>query len=754
MTRPTLRSLLLASALILPAAPALAEEAATASTPAPGEIVVTARYRDETLQQVPIAITAVSGASLNDRALHNLQDLSATVPSVDFRNGSSNKDRTVFIRGVGTISTSPGVEPSVSTVLDGVVLTRPGQSTLDVGEVERIEVLRGPQGTLFGKNASAGVINIVTKGPSARTGGYGEVTATTDQEYRAKAGINGAITDGVNARIDGLYTNFRGNVDNLGTGHKVNGFERYGARAKIEANPTPDLKLLFQADYLQSRDTTLSVYTASTQTAYPTGAVTDNAALAGFLSGAGIRPSLANRTVSTNFDTDVRDKNAGVGLTADWSLPKGYKLTSITAYRNWKNHQHQDFDGISAISAAIPQGEDYGDVSSRQFSQELRLTSPKGKFVDYVVGAYYLNAKTDERYQRQITRVVSGANVATTGVANYGVTNNNYALFGEANFNFTSNFRALAGYRSVWDELSFYHVRTSTNDPTNAGTGAVTGIQGYHYGTGRTSTRGDAYRFGLQLDLGANAQTYVTYSRGYKGPAYNVFFNMLARDEIALAPETSKSWEAGIKGSALGHKITYSLAAYTTDFANFQANFSDVVAGAIVTRLINAGTASSKGVEIDLGLHPIPGLSFDTAVAYNDAKVLHFNCPAGAANSCNIDGQVLPYAPKWKLYENVTYRFGVAKGWDLELQTDVSLKSATQYQLTQTPSSIQPSYALLNASVALLGQDNGWQLRAYVKNIGNQHYSNLLGNGTIAGTSRLVPRDDVRYGGLLLRKSF
>lgn len=224
MTRPHTRSLLLASAFFLPAAPALAEEAAPAPTAAPAEITVTARYRSETLQQVPIAITAVSGASLNDRALHNLQDLSATVPSVDFRNGSSNKDRTIFIRGVGTISTSPGVEPSVSTVLDGVVLTRAGQSTLDVGEVERIEVLRGPQGTLFGKNASAGVISIVTKGPSARTGGYGEVSATTDAEYRAKAGITGAIADGVNARIDGLYTNFRGNVDNLNTGHKVNGF--------------------------------------------------------------------------------------------------------------------------------------------------------------------------------------------------------------------------------------------------------------------------------------------------------------------------------------------------------------------------------------------------------------------------------------------------------------------------------------------------------------------------------------------------
>jgi len=409
---------------------------------------------------------------------------------------------------------------------------------------------------------------------------------------------------------------------------------------------------------------------------------------------------------------------------------------------------------VATLNASLAQGEDFGDVSSRQFSQELRLTSPKGRLVDYVVGAYYLNGKTDERYERDIVRVVSGANTPTTGVAYYGVQNSNYALFGEANVNFTKAFRAIAGYRSTWDELSFYHTRTSTNDPSNAGTGAVTGIQGYHNGSGSTSTRGDSYRLGLQLDLGAHAQTYATYSRGYKGPAYNAFFNMLTRDEIALAPETSKSWEAGVKGSVLDRKISYALAAYTTDFNNFQANFSDTVGGAIVTRLINAGSVNTKGFEADITLRPAAGLTIDTSYARTDAKVLHFNCPAGAAASCNIDGQPLPYAPKWKLYTNVAYRFAAVAGWDVELQSDVTAKGTTQYQITETPGSVQPAYAIWNASVALLGQSNGWQLRAYVKNIANQHYSNYLGNGTLAGIVRLVPRDDARFGGLLLRKAF
>ncbi|GFE75239.1 TonB-dependent receptor [Novosphingobium sp. TCA1] len=752
------RTLLLASAVIFPVT-AYADEAPDSGS---GEIVVTARYRDESLQQVPIAITAVSGESLNDRAIHNLQDLSATVPSVDFRNGASNKDRTVFIRGVGTISTSPGVESSVSTVLDGVVLTRPGQATLDVGEVSRIEVLRGPQGTLFGKNASAGVISVVTAAPSQEFHAYAEGTATTDEEYRIKAGVTGGIAPNVAARIDGLYANYDGNVHNVATGNQVNGYERYGARAKIEATPTDNLKLTLAGDYLYSHDTTPSgVYANTNQIQYPTGAITASPALAAFLAGQGIAAGPENRKVSTDFDTDVRDRNYGGSLTAEWGLGD-YTVTSITAYREWKNRQHQDYDALSQLSATFPEGDDRGTVDNSQFSQELRLTSPKGKLIDYVVGAYYLHAKTDEVYTRSLTRLISGAENVVTGVANYGVKSDNYALFGEANINFTPWLRAIAGYRSTWDDLSYYHVRTSSNDPTNSGAPAldVAGIRAYHNSAGSTSTRGDSYRGGLQLDFAANNQAYFTYSRGYKGPAYNAYFNMRSLnattplDEIALKPETSDSFEGGVKGSALGNQITYALAVYSTKFHNYQANYNDVVGGAQVTRLINAGTVQTKGVELDFGLRPIRGLSLDTSVAYTDAKVLNFICPPGAPASCDINGQVLPFAPKWKLYSNAAYRFALSDSLDLEVQSDITLKSRTQYQLAQTPGTIQPGYYIWNASVALIGTTGDWQLRGFVKNITNQSYSNFLANGTLAGIVRYVPRDDKRYAGIMLRKDF
>nr|WP_260929665.1 TonB-dependent receptor plug domain-containing protein [Novosphingobium sp. 9] len=385
-TRPLARTLLLLGAAIAPlalATPALADDAAaqgeqpSAGVNDNGEIIVTSRYRNETLQNVPIAISAVSGQTLNDRQINNVQDLSAIVPSVSFRDGASNKDRTIFIRGVGTISTSPGVESSVSTVVDGVVLTRPGQATLDVGEVERIEVLRGPQGTLFGKNASAGVVNIVTAGPSEQFHAYAEGTATTDQEYRLKAGVTGGIAPGITARIDGLYANYRGNVRNLTNGDHVNGYERYGARGKIEAKPTDNLTLTLAGDYLHSHDTTSNgVYQSVSQIAYPTGTVTTSAGLASVLAAEGITPGTDNRDAATDFNTNVTDKNYGGSLTAVLNLGQ-YTVTSITAYREWKNRQHQDYDGLATLTAAFPEGEDLGTVNMHQFSQELRLASPR-----------------------------------------------------------------------------------------------------------------------------------------------------------------------------------------------------------------------------------------------------------------------------------------------------------------------------------------------------------------------------------------
>jgi iron complex outermembrane recepter protein len=746
-----LRSLMTGAALLtlVQAAPAFAAAAASEATTVE-EVTVTARFREEALSSVPVAVSVISGDDVASKNLNNLQDISQSIPTVDFRAGASNKDRTVFIRGVGTITTSPGVEPSVSTVIDGVVLARPGQSTLDLMDLERIEVLRGPQGTLFGKNASAGVVNIVTKDPTDSFHGYGDISIFEGNEKRVKASVSGPLGDKLTGLISVVGARFSGNVDDAVHGGKVNGYGHEGVRVKFIATPTDQLTFTLGADTVAGKESQpTGVFVSTGRVAYPSGVFTNNATLEALLTANGIKAGANNTKAAAGLGTTVKDRNGGLSLQADYKMGD-YVLSSITAYRFWKNHQNQDFDMLPALTASFPDVRDDGVVDFTQRSQEFRITSPAGGFFDYVAGLYYMGADTDETYFRQVSRVVAGAIVNDNGLAKYGVRGRNLAVYGEGNFNFTPQLRGLIGGRLIRDELAYYHNRAATV------AAAITGVRPNHVSKGSISEDGWSGRVGLQYDISDSMMVYATASRGYKGPAFNTFFNMQAIDEIALKPETSKSYELGIKGSLFDGKLQGALALYDTKFDNYQANFTDTTGTppAIITRLINAGKVSSRGIEGDFTARPVSGLRLGFAFASSDAQVDRFNCPVGSPVSCNIDGKPLPFAPKLKTHSEAEYTMSLNSAFDLQFATDYSWKDKTQYALAQTADTIQPAYGIWNASVALLGVDNGLSVRALAKNIGNQHYSPSMGGGTLAGLVRFVPRDNDRYYGVSIRKEF
>jgi iron complex outermembrane receptor protein len=749
------RRILLATAAVVGGAYAGAAFAADAPASGAGstveEVTVTARFRAESLSKVPVAVSVVSGADIAAKNLNNLQDLSEAVPTVEFRPGASNKDRTVFIRGLGTITTSPGVEPSVSTVLDGVALARPGQSTLDLVDVERLEVLRGPQGTLFGKNASAGVINIVSRAPTDTLSGYVDASYYSGDEYRLKATVSGPLIKG---KLDGsvsiLGAHFDGNVRDVLRGSHINGYDRDGVRVKLVATPIDDLKLTFAADASKSKDDTPNgVFVSTNRVAYPTGIVTPNPALATLLSSYGVNPNPDNRSSVAGFGTWVKDRNQGLSLQADYTLG-GFTLTSITGYRIWKNHQFQDFDALPIPTATFPEARDDGIVDSFQRSQELRITSPTGGLIDYVAGLYYMESVTKEIYQRGLTRIVGGAVLNDSGIAHYGTDGKNYAVYGEGNINLSSKLKVILGARLIRDDLSYYHDRLATTLV------ALTGIRPEHHSKGSVEKDGWSGRVGVQYQLTDDKMVYATVSRGYKGPAYNAFFNMQAIDEIALNPETSVAYEIGLKGTAFDGHVRGSLALFDEQFDNYQANFTDQTGNppALVTRLINAGKVSSKGFEGDLAILPVRDLRFNVAFTVSDAKVDSFNCPVGAPVSCNINGKRLPFAPASKAYVDGEYTTHPLTDWDVVFQSDYSYSDKVQFSLAETPDTVQKAYGIWNASVALIGHTNGWSLRGVVKNIGNQHYSTAIAYGAVAGVVRFVPRDDHRYFGVVLRKEF
>ncbi len=741
--------LLVASALI--AGGAQAQQAASPATAVKDEnqletITVTATKRSEPLQSVPIAITVMSGDKLEQLNLNNMTSITAQVPTLNFRANASNKDTALFIRGVGTISTSPGVEPTVSTVVDGVVFPRPGMATLDLMDIERIEVLRGPQGTLFGKNASAGVINVVSKPIQAGLERYVDVSYLDGRERRFRAGVSGELSPGLLASLTALVGQYDGNVQNTFLNRKVNGYDRAGVRLKVEMAPFKDGKLTLIADYSKADDTGIRGPF-----------VRSSAAIAAAVSP--IVAGLENRSISTSVLERVDDKNSGVSSQLDWNLGSN-AMTWISAYREWKNTQFQDIDGTAPVplNSQIAQLSDRGDLKSTVFTQELRLASAKGGFFDYVAGVYFMRNKTDETYRRDVTRC-SGTLAALPngltpcaaplndfGRAEYGTLSKSTSLFGEGTLNFSKNLRGIVGLRFTDDDLSYYHSRVST------AAAAIPGVQPNRApAASSTSERGVSGRVGPQFDISKDVSVYATYSKGYKGPAYNAFFNMQPNQEVAISPETSKGYEIGLKSTLVENRLRFNIALFDTKYKGYQANFPDLVAGTVVTRFINAGDVSTKGAEVDMEAKLSRQFTVTLAVANTKARVDRFNCPIGA--TCpNLNGAPLPSAPDWKGALRLNWWTNIGAGLRLDVGGDYTYSSAVQYDLSTSTNTIQPSYRIYNGVLALSDPSKGWRITVIGKNLGDQSYSSFLLPG--GNTQRSVPRDDKRYFGVSARYEF
>lgn len=704
-------------------------------------VVVTATRREESLQSVPIAVSVISGKQLEQQQRNAIESIVATIPSVNFRAGASNKDTSLFVRGVGTISTSPGVEPSVSTVIDGVVYSRPGQATLDLLDVYRLEVLRGPQGTLFGKNASAGVVNIITKNPTSYPSGYIDAYATNDGEQRIKLGAsNTLIPNLLTANVSALLGRYDGNVDNITTNKEVNGYKNYGFRTKFVYTPNDRLVIGLSADYVH-RDGKA-----------PTGIVVKNTDTNYAAALSPIQATANNRETSENTSASTNDTNRGIALTADWTLDH-HTISSITAYRQWKNTQIGDSDQIAQASTRFADIADLGTVNSKQFSQELRIKPLDFKWFDYVAGLYFSKNKNDETYQRQSTWYNSTTSLYQTdlGRAVYNTDSTNYAIFGEGTIHINDRFRWVTGLRVTHDELSYDHVRTSTV-PTSVG--IRNAIRSVFNSSDSTNETGVSGRIGPQFDITPNVHTYFTYSRGYKGPAYNVYFNMQQNDTPVIDPETANSYELGLKSQWLDNRLRANLAIFNTQYQNYQANFRTLdPSGFPITRLVNAGSVNTQGAEFDSTFKWNSNLIFNFAAAYTHARIDEFKCPASDSSCPNLNGKTLPFAPDWKLNAQVSRYFNLAHQNQVELAAQYSWQSEVQFSLDQNQNTIQPPYGILNLTLALNNKADDWRVALDVRNVFDKSYATLLstnGNRII----RQVPRDDERYFGLSFHKNF
>ena len=753
-----------AAMLAVAATPVLAQDTPPPAAPqadhtdaaqAPGDIIVTATRRAERLQDVPVAVTAISAQDLAKSAFREATDIQYLAPNVTFSatNPVSNGGG-YQIRGIGTQTYDSGVEQTVGLVVDGVVigLSRDPGAT-GFSDIERVEVLRGPQGTLFGKNSSAGVIQIITKKPEIGVRSmdldlsYGE---RNDQLERAT--VNLPLGQTLALRVSAFHNSQEGAIPNIVNGTHVGDRNNYGIRGKLLWQPSDKLSFLLTGEYQTgfARDGQL-IESLGTNPLY-------NLAFANFP----VQPGHNVYIDYSDGDWTANTRLWGTSLQADYRLGD-FTLTSITAYRALKTTQLSDIDG----SPADIFNHSDGGVDSNQFTQELRLTSPSGKRLEYTLGLYYYHT-TNGGWTAQygdfdfgplfpgygVPVVLGGGNRLNTNYVR------SLAAYGQATYKLVDGVKLIGGLRYTNDRNHGELVVEPLPFPA-----IVSGDLPDYSGTVRADNVSG--KVGLQIEPNRNLMLYATWSTGYKGPAIDGTTGTIH----LVKPETVKSYEIGLKSTLLGGKLIFNTALYWSDFTNFQAQTFDTSVTPPAFYLSNAGGMRARGVEVETTLRLSRRLSLSANGAYSDATFRQYlgtcypgqpmspiagvGCyvdPTTGADVANYAGYRLPNAPKWSYTLRADASQPLAGGLMLDANANWAWRDETQAVLGDPKSAIG-AYGLLNGTIGIGPGNGAWRIGIYVRNLLNKHfYAAYAAPAAInpGGYSKIVSPDAFRtIGGTL-----
>jgi iron complex outermembrane receptor protein len=730
----------------------------TDNSPAVEEVVVTAQKRPERLQDIPVAVSVINNVALAQNHISSIGQIQQISPSVSFTDSANTRGDGLSIRGIGTLNFSDGVEPSVSTVVDGVVIGRSAAAFFDFNDIERIEILRGPQGTLFGKNSSAGVVNIVTARPDLHAvEADGSISYGQLNELKVKGSASvPLIQDTLALRVTSFYDSVDGLVHNLYNGNDLNGNDSYGARAKLLFKPSEVFDAYFIADYAKS-DGECCVSTArsiwpTTRYFGPTGPLRTE-----LLSG--IVPGSYN--LNTRFDGRTFDDQDTAGVSLEMNAHLGnYNLTSISAYRQFHDIDNNDTDNVPVNILNLNDANQY----QHQFSEELRLTSPADQVFEYVVGAYFFDQTVATRTD------ISGTlgQVLPSGVlpGNYidrAIQTKNGSLFGQGTLHLGEHLRLIGGARQTHEQLDARFLRTVPS----VYSGPVPGLGGppLNDPSLTASDNNFSYKAGLQYDFTPDFMVYASYTRGYKGKAINLI-NGLSQSLInsghaVLNPEIPKSYEVGARTSWLDRRLILNLTGFWTNFNDFQSQSYDPTL--LTFTLANAGNLRSRGIEGEATYTPFRGLNLATSVVFTDNNVDDYvvSCYAGqtAAQGCikgqdNVSGARLVNSPKWAFTLSGDYTHGLGfRDYDGFISATYTYRSWVNFSFND-PHDIQPGYGVLNLNLGVETGDRRYKVFVFAKNALDKHYALTIGSTAYdssaagSGYSGLLTEDSRRIVGI------
>ncbi len=739
-------ALLLALGGALPAsaadAPAPAEEAPPLASSVPdkadtalGKVTVTARRREEDSQKVPTPITVLGGETLEAQRISRVQDLQQVLPSVNVAYIHARQS-SVAVRGIGNNPASDGLEGSAGIYLDNVYLGRPGMAVFDLLDIEQLELLRGPQGTLFGKNTTAGVLNISTRAPTFTAERTVEVSGGQDGYFQGRGTVSGPLGETLAGRLSAYRTRDDGYIKNIHDDNYLNGGERQGARGQLLFEPNEDFSLRWIADYNEedSSNGSMVVYGAAER-------FWQRAALVG----ASPLRDPQRRKVNINGRQHVSVHQGGSSLEANWNLAGGYRLTSISAYRYWHFTPANDEQlNVSAIN-------DTGvEVHDRQFSQEIRLASPTGGAFDYVVGAYAfrrnLGNKTFTSYGPLADLYLLGANLGalndTYSKANGKIETDSFALFAQGTWHLTERLDFTAGLRGTYEEKNAKVERFAPlGGAAVGGVGAaVRNGQLGAYDSGDLSQ----YNFAPSALLSLSYQFsddllgYASLSHGEKSGGVNLAVGSApsaGADSLLVGPERANDAELGLKSTLFDRRLLLNANLFWTGIHGYQATTLYQAPGStqLVQVLANAGSVRSRGLEFEATALPLRGLTLNFNGSYNDVTYLSFKdapCPAevstrpGAPSSCDLTGQRVVGASKWIANLNGEYQWRLDDRFQPYVSASYAYRSAAEGTLDNSDLSKIDGYALVNLAAGLRSDLGDGQLdtSVWLKNAFDKDY--------------------------------
>ena len=733
--------------------------AAEGSAPVLEEIVVTAQFRSERLQDTPIAITAVNAEMLEQRSQNSIEQVAAQAPNVTLTpNGAGfGSSLQASIRGVGQTDFNPALEPGVGMYVDDVYYSTLTGSIFDLLDLDRVEILRGPQGTLTGKNSIGGAIRLYSKKPDGKGGGYLEATYGSYSRVDLRGSADFALVDDkLFLRVAGVTRNRKGYVDRIdyACAHpgeanlpptivqagscKIGseGGKSMGAiRAALRWLPTDDLEVNVVYDVTDDRSepqpATLLVALPPNNPRYI--------------------PSDPFVSYSTRFDPGdpsvgrppflLPDENSfygwGASGTVDWKLADKLALKSISSYREYENVFGDDQD-ISPLPIATGQDR----LTHYQFNQELRLNGSISDAFDYTVGGFYFTQRSIYGVHQDLVYVQSpppaprGPGLNFLG--NDPIVAKTYAGFLHGVFHVTDKLDLTGGYRYTKDKKDYTFFRNNLDGTPHPLLGGLNNKVGAFEGT-----RSD-YRANIDYKWTDDFMTYLQYSTGFKGGGINPRPFFVGQVQ-PFQPETLKAGEVGFKSALWERRIRLNFAAFYNKYKDIQLTvlscdqFSPFP-GAPCALPVNGGDANVKGAELEFELHPTEALSIDASASYLDFQYTRIDPSVGdpvSGRGVQI-GMVTPFTPKIKWSAGIQYQIPVGEG-SLTPRVDASYTDSTYSNAVNGPGNQTDSYTMVNARLTWRAPEDTWQASAEVTNLTDKliYYAKFdattLGTGTAQG---------------------